>query len=60
MKLQKAIENLQADLLRPDSVNKLDFQDAEQLGIEAMKRLIACREPEGGSPLPPLEGETED
>jgi len=39
MNPEKAIEILKADLLRPGSVEKLDFQDAEQLGIEALKRL---------------------
>lgn len=45
MKIDKAIEYLQADLLQPNSYlkktgagDKLDFQDAEQLGIEALKR----------------------
>ncbi|MBA7587059.1 hypothetical protein ES708_29072 [subsurface metagenome] len=37
MKISEAIDNLKADLLRPGSVDKLDFQDAEQLGIEALK-----------------------
>jgi len=38
MNIDEAIKILKADLLRPGSVNKLDFQDAEQLGIEALKR----------------------
>ena len=43
MKLEKAIEILKADLLRPSSVDKLDFQDAEQLGIEALKAVQKMR-----------------
>ena len=38
MTIDEAIENLQTDLLIPGSVDKLDFQDAEQLGMEALKR----------------------
>lgn len=41
MNPDRAIEILKADLLIPGSVDKLDFQDAEQLGIEALKR---CQE----------------
>lgn len=37
MKLLRAKENLQADLLRPGSVDKVDFQAAEQMGIEAIE-----------------------
>lgn len=43
MTLEKALEILKADLLEPGSVDKLDFQDAEQLSIEAMKRLQFLR-----------------
>ena len=38
MTADKAIELLKTDLLIPGSVDKLDFQDAEQLGIEALKK----------------------
>lgn len=36
----------------------IDYADAVALGNEALKRIKACREPEGGSPLPPLAGES--
>ena len=39
MTIDEAIKALQADLLKPGSVDKLDFQDAEQLGIEALQRI---------------------
>ena len=39
MQLDKAIENLQSALMRPGSVDKLDLQDAQQLGIEALVKI---------------------
>ena len=58
MKLPKAIEILKADLLRPVSVDKLDFQDAEQLGIEALKCIERAREEAAYVMGWPLPGET--
>jgi len=43
MRIEEAIKYLQADLLKPGSVLKLEFQDAEQLGIEALKLVIKGR-----------------
>ncbi|GAI73135.1 unnamed protein product, partial [marine sediment metagenome] len=37
-----------------------DEMNADMIAIAAMARIKACREPEGGSPLPLLQGETED
>ena len=44
MTIVKAIELLRADLLRPGSVKGIAFQDAEQLGIEALKRVKGDRD----------------
>lgn len=43
MTLEEAINYLKEDLLVPGSVPKLEFQDAEQLGIEALKRIEDMR-----------------
>lgn len=58
MTLLKAIEVLLLDVTCEFEGNAKDLEDAIKLGIEALKRVQACREPEGGSPLPPLAGET--
>ena len=59
MKLEKAIETL--TLISTNLKGSLGYEgvDATKLGIEALKRIKACREPEGGSPLQPLAGVTE-
>jgi len=59
MNLPKACEILKADLLEPGSVDKLDFQDAEQLGIEALKREMLFRERVPKKEWSLLPGETE-
>ena len=59
MTISEAIRLLQKDIDDPGSVDIMDVAEAEKLGIEALKRIKACREPEGGSPLPLLKGETE-
>jgi len=59
MKIAQAIEALKADLLRPGSVDKLDFQDAEQLGIEALERCKYIAEHTTRWADVPLPGETE-
>jgi len=60
MKIEKAIEILKADLLRPGSVDKLDFQDAEQLGIEALNCVKNNRHFGVPNSVNPLPGETKD
>lgn len=59
MKIEKAIEILKADLLQPGSGDKLDFQDAEQLGIEALKQVEQNRTINLDISYEPLPGETE-
>ncbi len=54
----EAIKILKADLLSPGSVDKLDFQDAEQLGIEALNLVKLLRNPEFLRYLCLLPGET--
>lgn len=58
MTIDKAIEILKADLMIPGSVDKLDFQDAEQLALEALKEIH--RERTGAIPFigEQLPGET--
>lgn len=36
------------------------LNEAEQLGIEALQRITACRQPEGYKGIPELPGETKD
>jgi len=60
MNLSKAIEILKAGLMRPGSIDKLDFQDAEQLGIEALKRVKAYKEAHVSSHYELMPGETKD
>ena len=58
MQLAKAIEELTRYRKEPYSKLHPYFSEAVDLGIEALKRIKACREPKGGNPLPPLAGET--
>ena len=60
MKIDEAIKNLQRDLLLPGSVDKLDFQDSEQLGIEALNAWKRFRIGKTPTNLYLLPGETEE
>lgn len=60
MKLEKAIELVKADLLRLGSVDKLDFQDAEELLIEAGKRIQHLRKLARVENIRLLPGETQE
>ena len=60
MKIDKAIELLHIDINDPGSVDIMDLNKAQQLGIEALKYLQHLRE--GGWPgiISKLPGETEE
>jgi len=60
MDIPKAIELLRKEARHFHYLPDHDKEQSIKLGIEALKRIQACREPEGGSPLPPLAGETKD
>ena len=60
MKLDRAIEiksRTGEEFLHTDPD---EIDEADSLSIEALKRIKACRESQGGSPLPPLASETEE
>lgn len=60
MNLEKAIELLQKDLDDPGSVDILDLNQAQELGIEASKLILRLRRGWLGSCLQELPGETKD
>ena len=60
MKINEAIKLLQKDIDDPGSVDIIDVNRAEQLGIEALKRLKISRDPSGVPSFTLLPGETEE
>jgi len=60
MKLEKAKELLQQDLDDPGCVDITDLNEAQRLGIEAMKRLFWIRTRGYRNLTELLPGETED
>jgi len=60
MKLSKAIELLQQDIDDPGSVDIMDVNEAERLGIEALKTIKAERTIYGFKRQFRLPGETEE
>lgn len=60
MKIEKAIEILTEDINHPTAQFMPELQEAEKLGIEALKRIREIR-PFGNNPgISYLPGETED
>lgn len=60
MKLEKAIEILNEDINHPTAQFMPELQDAQKLGIEALKRIHAIRTHRSYSVQPSLPGETEE
>jgi len=60
MKIEKAIEILEARQRNTPSMGYEDLRDANQLGIEALKRLAFIRINGYPESLFPLPGETEE
>jgi len=60
MRLDEAIEILSASAYGGMTTFDQDFKDAEKLGIEAMKRIQACRKVIDIPCDKPLRGETEE
>lgn len=60
MKLEKAIKLLQLDLNDPGSVAIEDLNEAQALGIEALKRIKECRLADYMIREDLLDGETEE
>ena len=60
MKLEKAIEILDAIVLTIDPDRMTDDEDAIKLGIEALKRVQSQRMPNASIIFHPLPGETKD
>jgi len=58
--LEKAIELLQKDLDDPGSVDIMDLNEAQALGIEALKRFRQNRNFKADIDLSPLPGEIKE
>ena len=60
METKEAIKLLQKDLDNPGSVDILDLNKAQKLGIKALKRCKAYKEAHIGLHYTPMPGETEE
>jgi len=60
MKLEEAIALLQKDIDNPGSVDIMDVNKAEELGIEALKRIQYQHKYDKFRSFPPLAGETKE